>query len=164
MIKIRSAAGMFLFYIMLGGNLAWGQDAPCPQGDPNSLVGKRMVINLATNDVNRAVLAFNFALANRGCGADVIVFLSDKGTIFSTDATPRVRDSQGLSVPTRIERLLASGGRVLLCPPCLTENYGLDPTKPDLLIDGVELFNPGLLNVFYTDSSAGITDTSVISW
>ena len=106
------------------------------------------------------MLAFNFALANRGCGADAIVFLSDKATIFSTDATPRVRDSQGLSVQTRIESLLASGGRVLLCPPCLTENYGLDPTEPELLIDGVELFDPTLLNVFYSDT----TDTSVISW
>ena len=123
-----------------------------------------MVVNLATNDVNRAILAFNFPLANRGCGADVIVFLSAKATIFAADATPRVRDSEGLSVQTRIERLLANNGRVLLCPPCLTENYGLDPTEPDLLIEGVELFNPGLLNVFYTDSSAGITDTSIISW
>lgn len=158
------AAVITLSYFMLGGKLAWAQDAPCPQGDPNSLNGKRMVINLAINDVNRAVLAFNFALANRGCGADVIVFLSDKATIFSTDATPRVRDSQGLSVQTRMERLLASGGRVLLCPPCLTENYGLDPTEPDLLVDGVELFNPGLLDVFYTDPSAGVTDTSLISW
>ena len=160
---IKFTVGIVLVYVMLAANIAWGQVAPCPQGDTSSLMGKRMLINLATNDVNRAILAFNFALANRGCGADVIVFLSDKATIYAADATPRVKDSQGLSVQTRIERLLNNNGRVLLCPPCLTDNYGLDPTDSDLLIEGVELFNPGLLNFFYSDSSADI-DTSIISW
>ena len=88
----------------------------------------------------------------------MIVFLSDKGTIFAADTTPRVRDEE-LSVQTRIERFLDKGGRVLLCPSCLTKNFGLDPT-PEILIDGIEPFNPGLLNLFYPDGRP----TAYFSW
>lgn len=59
----------------------------------------------------------------------------------------------GTSLQTKIEMFLDGGGQVLLCPPCLENNFGLEPMQPGLLIEGVELFDPRLLPVLYTDGS-----------
>ncbi len=153
--SIRLIVGFVFTSLIMLGNPAWAQDMMCPE---DSLAGKRMVINLGNSDVDKAILAFDFALANRGCEAEVIVFLSEKGTIFAVDTTPRVGDEK-LSVQTRIERFLDNGGRVLLCVSCLPKNFGLDPTQ-EILIDGIELFNRGLLNLFYSDGRP----TAYFSW
>lgn len=119
-----------LLALMLLGGLLFGA---APQAKKESLF-----VNLTSSANIKAPMALMFALKGLERGLDMTILLNVEGVQLAVEgfeAPHNARD--GKSVQEMLQAFIAKGGKVLVCPMCLSA-LGYDEKQ---LIKGVEMSN-----------------------
>lgn len=96
---------------------------------------KRIMINVTTDDVNRAAMAISFAHnAMQSQNMEGTLFFSVTGVHLVDKTKPSPIYPTGKSIARMLQAFMADGGTVIACPMCMKNVGGM--TKADLM-DGV---------------------------
>ena len=103
-----------------------------------------LFVSLTSDEPHRATMALNFSKHHAANGHPLSIFLSDKGVYLGV----KVSGSSHPEQQKLLAEMIASGSKVIMCPPCL-RHYGF--TEADLLpgiklggakVTGEALFKP----------------------
>ena len=97
--------------------------------------GKKLFVNLTSNEMNRAAMAISFStrvLTQKQMPATI--FLNVDGVRLVNKNIPGSRHVNGKTLQEMLTAFMANGGKVIACPMCMKNVGGM--TKDDL-IDGV---------------------------
>lgn len=105
-----------------------GMTVPARAGDADPLF-----INLSTDEPHRARLGLTFGLHQHENGHPLTVYLSDQGVLLAA----RSQAGKYAEPQKMLTELVARGGVVLVCPPCM-KHYGV---RDDDLLPGFKPSN-----------------------
>jgi predicted peroxiredoxin len=103
--------------------------------------GKTIFYNVTTDEAWASGMALGQATMAKKEGYDIVVFLNVRGVYLADKG--RAHDSfsgTGQDAPEMLANLVASGGRVIICPMCM-KKAGLAEAD---LVDGVEIGGPSV--------------------
>jgi len=110
-----------------------------------------LFVNMTSDDVHRADMAFAFSKAQMERGHPVTIWLNDKGVFLAdTDNADRAGAAQA-----KLKALVTGGAQVIVCPMCM-QHYGV---KESTLLDGVQIGKPDV-----TGAALFAEDAKTLSW
>lgn len=110
-----------------------------------------LFVNMTSDDVHRADMAFVFAKAQMERGHPVTIFLNDKGVFLAdTDNAEKAAEPQA-----KLKALMAAGAQVIVCPMCM-KHYGV---KEASLLEGAKVGNPEM-----TGAALFADDARTLTW
>ncbi|GAA0426590.1 hypothetical protein GCM10009133_38950 [Cocleimonas flava] len=97
--------------------------------------GKKLFVNITSDDINKAAMAIGFSMKVRmEKKIPVTIFLNVEGVRIADKNIPEHKHSTGKSLKGMLADFMQAGGKVIVCPMCMKNVGGL--SKEDL-IDGV---------------------------
>jgi len=103
-----------------------------------------LVVNVTTDDAWAGLAGLTFAQNVQKAGGDVVVFLTIRAVTFANAKVPQDAGAMsGKTAHEMVSEIVASGGRVFICPTC-TRHAGVDIADR---IDGVEVGGPEFLAI-----------------
>lgn len=137
------AARLLLVALLLSLSLAAG---PVRASDTGSLF-----VNMTSDDVHRANMAFTFSKAQMDLGHPVTIWLNDKGVfLVEKDNAEKAAEPQA-----KLKALMAGGAHVIACPMCM-QHYGVTEAS---LLDGVKIGKPEM-----TGAALFADDAKTLTW
>jgi predicted peroxiredoxin len=119
--------------------------------------GKRLFINLTSDELNRAAMAIGFGtkvLTEKKM--PVTIFLNVEGVRIADKNIPGNKHAGGKTLKEMLGAFMDAGGHVIVCPMCMANVGGL---SKDDLIPGVEVGGPDV-----TWPALFAEDTTVLSY
>ncbi len=113
-------------------------DAKKKTSEPVEVAKRAMIINITAGpaDIQKVSMGLGLAAHGLGDGREVTIFLNVQAPIIASKGfSPSVGYIQDMPVKAALEKLIADGATVLVCPHCL-EVAGLSEAD---LIEGVAL-------------------------
>lgn len=102
--------------------------------------GQKLFVNLSSDELNRAAMAIGFSTKVRmEKQIPVTLFLNVEGVRIADKNIPGNKYVNGKTLKEMLADFMQAGGRVIVCPMCMSNVGGLDK---DELIPGVEVGGP----------------------
>ena len=129
---------LLMLFVMAGG--------PVRASDTGSLF-----VNMTSDDVHRANMAFAFSKAQMDLGHPVTIWLNDKG-VFLAD---KDNEEKAAEPQAKLKALMAAGAQVIACPMCM-KHYGVAEGS---LLDGIKIGKPEM-----TGAAMFADDAKTLTW
>lgn len=105
------------------------------QGAFAAETGKKLFVNLSSDEINRAAMAINFSTrVLKQKKIPVTIFLNVEGVRIADKNLPHHKHINGQSTQEMLQAFIDAGGKVIICPMCM-KNVGR--LTPEDILDGV---------------------------
>jgi len=124
---------------------------------PASASGKKLFVNLTSDDTNRAAMAVGMATKIlKKQKIPVTIFLNVEAVRLADKTIPQNKYANDKTVTEMLLGFMKAGGKVIMCPMCMKNVGGMEKSQmiPGIVMGGPDVTFPALL----------ADDTTVLSY